>query len=151
MQYHQGKSNALDYRVARRDAHNCDAELASVISNMSAEPKNNAQTQESAFRLLCLNHTLLSYISALGAHRDRLNNAEVLSMLDDAACYMDDALNYDSSIAERTEEAIQKLKHRLTEYSSPSDNTEQLVVQQISLMMGVLPELMQLKQGLMTS
>lgn len=40
-------------------------------------------------------------------------------MLDDAACYMDDALNYDSSIAERTEEAIQKLKHRLTEYSSP--------------------------------
>lgn len=38
-QYHQGKDNSLLYRVARRDAHNCDAELASVISNMSAEPK----------------------------------------------------------------------------------------------------------------
>jgi uncharacterized membrane protein (TIGR01666 family) len=148
VQYHQGKSNGLDYRIARRDAHNCDAELASVISNMSAEPKNDAQTQESAFRLLCLNHTLLSYISALGAHREKLDNGEVLSMLDDAACYMDDALNYDDSIAERTEVAIQGLKQRLEAYASPSDNAEQLVVQQISLMMGVLPELMQLKREL---
>ena len=61
---------------------------------------------------------------------------------------MDDALNYDDSIAERTEVAIQGLKQRLEAYASPSDNAEQLVVQQISLMMGVLPELMQLKREL---
>ncbi|EOT3308931.1 TIGR01666 family membrane protein, partial [Escherichia coli] len=46
VQYYQGKDNSLPYRVARRDAHNCDAELASVISNMSAEPKNDKETQE---------------------------------------------------------------------------------------------------------
>ena len=73
VQYHQGKDNGLAYRIARRDAHNSDAELASVISNMSADPKADKALQEAAFRLLCLNHTLLSYISALGAHRERLN------------------------------------------------------------------------------
>ncbi len=62
VQYHQGKDNSLPYRIARRDAHNSDAELASVISNMSADPKADKTIQEAAFRLLCLNHTLLSYI-----------------------------------------------------------------------------------------
>lgn len=37
-QYHQGRDNRLAYRIARRDAHNRDAELASVVSNMSSEP-----------------------------------------------------------------------------------------------------------------
>lgn len=32
-QYHQGRDNRLAYRVARRDAYNRDAELASVVSN----------------------------------------------------------------------------------------------------------------------
>ncbi|MDA4736669.1 hypothetical protein NY590_21010, partial [Enterobacter kobei] len=48
---------------------NRDAELASVISNMSTEPKVTPEMKETAFRLLCLNHTFTSYISALGAHR----------------------------------------------------------------------------------
>ncbi len=34
-QYHQGRDNRLAYRVARRDAYNRDAELASVVSNLS--------------------------------------------------------------------------------------------------------------------
>ncbi|MDU7020844.1 MAG: YccS family putative transporter, partial [Enterobacter sp.] len=38
-QYHQGRDNRLAYRIARRDAHNTDAELASVVSNMSTEPR----------------------------------------------------------------------------------------------------------------
>ncbi len=74
VQYYQGKDNGLSYRIAHRDAHNSDAELASVISNMSAEPKSDQTVQEKAFRLLCLNHTMLSYISALEAHRDKLDN-----------------------------------------------------------------------------
>ncbi|WP_080782637.1 YccS family putative transporter, partial [Klebsiella variicola] len=36
-QYHQGRDNRLAYRVARRDAYNRDAELASVVSNLSTE------------------------------------------------------------------------------------------------------------------
>ena len=65
-QYHQGRDNRLAYRIARRDAHNRDAELASVVSNMSSEPNVTPQICDAAFRLLCLNHTFTSYISALG-------------------------------------------------------------------------------------
>ncbi len=72
-QYHQGRDNRLAYRVARRDAYNRDAELASVVSNLSTEPRADGAQRETAFRLLCLNHTFTSYISALGAHREKLS------------------------------------------------------------------------------
>src|SRR5690606_3006250 len=92
-QYHQGRDNRLAYRIARRDAHNRDAELASVVSNMASEPQANPKLRENAFRLLCLNHTFTSYISALGAHREKLSNPAILQLLDDAVCYVDDALH----------------------------------------------------------
>ncbi|MDC4404529.1 FUSC family protein, partial [Acinetobacter baumannii] len=81
-QYHQGSDNRLAYRIARRDAHNTDAELASVVSNMSTEPRATAEIRETAFRLLCLNHTFTSYISTLGAHREKLTNPGILALLD---------------------------------------------------------------------
>lgn len=93
-QYHQGRDNRLAYRVARRDAYNRDAELASVVSNLSTEPRADGAQRETAFRLLCLNHTFTSYISALGAHREKLSTPDILALLDDAVCYVDDALHH---------------------------------------------------------
>lgn len=148
VQYHQGKSNGLDYRIARRDAHNCDAELASVVSNMSVEPKNDAATRDAAFRLLCLNHTLLSYISALGAHREKLSDKVTLAILNDAACYTDDALNYGDDVARRTEAAIAGLQARIAGYTPVGEGNAQIVIQQTGLMMGLLPELVSLKNEL---
>ncbi len=60
------------YRIARRDAHNSDAELASVISNVR---RSQGRQGSAGSRLspALPEHTLLSYISALGAHRERLN------------------------------------------------------------------------------
>lgn len=149
VQYHQGKSNALAYRIARRDAHNCDAELASVVSNMSLEPRHSAQSQEAAFRLLCLNHTLLSYISALGAHRQHLDEPVILTLLNDTVCYMDNALNYqDDEVIRRPHQSIEQLQQRLLTVNLPSDSAGQLVLQQISLMLDLLPELTRLKASL---
>ncbi|UNB81083.1 hypothetical protein MJK72_10795 [Klebsiella pneumoniae] len=48
--------------------------------------------RDTAFRLLCLNHTFTSLISTLGAHREKLTNPGILALLDDAVCYVDDAL-----------------------------------------------------------
>ncbi|MGL5400555.1 MAG: YccS family putative transporter, partial [Plesiomonas shigelloides] len=45
-QYQQGKDDSLSYRIARRAAHNADAELASVISNMSSEPLRSRRILE---------------------------------------------------------------------------------------------------------
>lgn len=141
VQYHQGKDNGLPYRIARRDAHNSDAELASVISNMSADPKADKTIQEAAFRLLCLNHTLLSYISALGAHRERLESAAVLDLLNDAVCYVDGALHHDAHDRQRITQALETLSERITALVPEPESKEQLVLQQIGLVLELLPEL----------
>lgn len=145
-QYHQGRDNRLAYRIARRDAHNRDAELASVVSNMSTEPKVSAEMRETAFRLLCLNHTLTSYISALGAHREKLTTPEILALLDDAVCYVDDALHHQPSDEERVQMALAGLAARINHLDPRPDSKEPLVLQQIGLMISLLPEICRLQK-----
>ncbi|MEB8047625.1 YccS family putative transporter [Escherichia fergusonii] len=145
-QYHQGRDNRLAYRVARRDAHNRDAELASVVSNMSSEPDVTPQIREAAFRLLCLNHTFTSYISALGAHREKLTNPDVLAFLDDAVCYVDDALHHQPADDIRVNQAQEDLKQRISQLDPHQDSKEPLVVQQIGLLIAMLPEIGRLQR-----
>ncbi|WP_102505859.1 YccS family putative transporter [Salinivibrio kushneri] len=73
-QYRVGKRDNLAYRIARRHAHNADAELTTAISNMLVEPGRYRTNIEETFRFLCLNNAMLSYISALGAHRSRMDD-----------------------------------------------------------------------------
>lgn len=148
-QYHQGRDNRLAYRIARRDAHNRDAELASVVSNMSTEPKVTAEMRETAFRLLCLNHTLTSYISALGAHREKLTTAEILALLDDAVCYVDDALHHQPADEQRVQQALSGLAARIHHLDPRPDSKEPLVLQQIGLMISLLPEICRLQKQVM--
>lgn len=151
VQYQQGKDNDLDYRLARRDAHNCDAELASVVSNMTSEKDNDSETLDAAFRLLCLNHTMLSYISALGAHREKLEDAETLSILNDAVCYVDEALHHGSEDAERITLLLKQLSERIQAKTTESDTSDQLVLQQIGLLIEHLPELTSLNNKIVPS
>lgn len=71
-QYANGKRDDLAYRTARRNAHNADATLSTTLSNMLLEPGHFRKDAEIGFRFLVLSHTLLSYLSALGAHRNQL-------------------------------------------------------------------------------
>ena len=144
-QYHQGRDNRMAYRIARRDAHNRDAELASVVSNMSTEPGASAELRDAAFRLLCLNHTFTSYISALGAHREKLTSAEILNLLDDAVCYVDDALHHSPADEERVRKTLTQLVGRIAEVESRPDSKEPLVLQQIGLVVALLPEISRLQ------
>ena len=145
-QYHQGRDNRLQYRIARRDAHNRDAELASVVSNMATEPQASATLRETAFRLLCLNHTFTSYISALGAHREKLTNTAILQLLDDAVCYVDDALHHTPADKQRVQTALADLAQRISHLEPRADSKEPLVLQQIGLLISLLPELSSLQQ-----
>lgn len=148
-QYHQGKNNSVDYRIVRRNAHNCDAELASVISNMAAEPKKDKQQIDRGFRLLCLNHSLLGYISALGAHREQLTDSpEILQLLDDAVCYISDSLESDPNNVERISPLLESINQRITELDSTSKNRNQLVTQQLALIIGLLPEFISLSHNM---
>ncbi|WP_312188719.1 YccS family putative transporter [Leclercia sp.] len=145
-QYHQGRDNRLAYRIARRDAYNRDAELASVVSNMSTEPRATAETREAAFRLLCLNHTFTSYISALGAHRERLTSPAILALLDDAVCYVDDALHQRPADEPRVQQALSELAQRISHIEPGAESKAPLVLQQIGLLIALLPEICRLQQ-----
>jgi YccS/YhfK family integral membrane protein len=69
-QYQSGKRDHLAYRLARRNAHNADAALSGALSAMSREPDRVRCNAQAGMRFLVLSHTVLNYLSALGAHRD---------------------------------------------------------------------------------
>lgn len=71
-----GKSDDLKYRIARRNAHQYAAALSTTLSNMNNEPVKYKAYLQKGFDLLKLNYSLLSYISALGAYRDRMKNLQ---------------------------------------------------------------------------
>ncbi|KPG91519.1 hypothetical protein AEQ67_30655 [Pseudomonas sp. RIT-PI-q] len=84
-QYAAGKSDDLAYRLARRNAHNADAALSTTLANMLMEPGHFRKEADVGFRFLVLSHTLLSYLSGLGAHRETQLPPDVREALIDGA------------------------------------------------------------------
>ncbi|MFJ2712923.1 YccS family putative transporter [Pseudomonas sp. NPDC087346] len=84
-QYAAGKSDDLAYRLARRNAHNADAALSTTLANMLMEPGHFRKEADVGFRFLVLSHTLLSYLSGLGAHRETQLPEDVREQLIDGA------------------------------------------------------------------
>ncbi|WP_319267472.1 FUSC family membrane protein [uncultured Draconibacterium sp.] len=69
-EYQQPSNDDLQYRIARREAHLADNELAQAWNSMRQEPKSKQHIMENALTITYLNHALLSHISALGVHRE---------------------------------------------------------------------------------
>lgn len=93
-QYVSGKQDDLAYRLARRNAHNADASLSALLANLLQEPEHYRRRHaDDGFRFLVLSHTLLGYISALGAHRHQLDTAtggaRLLPVAQRIAAYME--------------------------------------------------------------
>ena len=149
-QYQQGKDDSLSYRIARRAAHNADAELASVISNMSSEPLRSRRILEEGFRLLCLNHAMLGYISALGAHRHMLpDNAESRTLLKEDSQHI---LHQLQAVSAQLQ-ACPAPEHNNTQQFAQSlleqdlqDSDSRFVLQQLGLINRMLNELSSLTQ-----
>ncbi|MCF8998875.1 YccS family putative transporter [Acinetobacter nectaris] len=146
-QYHYGKNNGLDYRFIRRTAHNSDAELASVISTLATEPFYNSAKKTQSFDLLCLNHTLLSYIAALGAHREKIEDSDILKLLDQAVSDITGVLLYDEMPDLTVTNVLQTIRDRLSQ-DNTNDQLAIIILQQLSLMFGILGQLRTLKQSL---
>lgn len=73
-QYRLGKKDNLSYRIARRNAHKKDAKLSKLLSDIELEPQRYKKELSRNYRFLTLNHSLLNYISALGAHRQKVKS-----------------------------------------------------------------------------
>lgn len=146
-QYQHGRNNSLNYRIVRRTAHNRDADLASLISTLATEPDFDASQKTQAFEFLCLNHTFISYVAALGAHREQLHDEATLNLLNQALSDIRGVLLYDEMPELSLHNMQQTLRERLN--SSDEESTKVLIVlQQLSLMFSILKQLSALKQSL---
>lgn len=85
VQYRTGARDNLDYRLARRNEHNADAAFSTAVAHMFREPGFVRPRAGVVLRFLIRSHTLLSYLSALGAHRAALPDPERAAVLRDAA------------------------------------------------------------------
>jgi len=73
-EYKNPITDDLNYRIARREAHRADNALVMAWKNMQLDPQKHQKLKKTAFTLTYLNHALLSYLSALGAHRNQHTN-----------------------------------------------------------------------------
>lgn len=146
-QYRIGKRDDVNYRLARRNAHTMDSSLSTTISNMLAEPDKYKKSIDESFRFLTLNHAMLSYISALGAHRKRIDNPEThllileahkgihesLEQLEQQLYYHNGEITLDSFNSE--------LDKKLSEWREGDEETIRLILQQLHLIYRMLPEM----------
>ncbi|MCJ8162761.1 YccS family putative transporter [Acinetobacter zhairhuonensis] len=146
-QYQQGRNNGLNYRVVRRAANNSDADVASLISTLATEPDFDPTQKSQAFEFLCLNHTFLSYISALGAHRAQITDPEILNLLNQALDDIRGALLKDEMPDLTAQNMLQTIRQRLTQ-DKKEDQLSLIILQQLSLMFSILQQLSHLKQSL---
>ncbi|WP_374666636.1 YccS family putative transporter [Acinetobacter sp.] len=146
-QYKHGRNNGLNYRVVRRAAHNTDADVASLISTLATEPDFDPAQKTQAFEFLCLNHTFISYIAALGAHREKIQDQEVLYLLDKALDDIQGALLRDEVPDLTATNMLQAIRQRLSQ-NSDDDQKSLIILQQLSLMFSILDQISHLKQNL---
>ncbi|MDN3611583.1 YccS family putative transporter [Vibrio ostreicida] len=147
-QYRIGKKDSLSYRIARRHAHNQNANLANAISAMLAEPGRYRSAVDESFRFLTLNHALLSYISALGAHRKRINDPathqlvlEAHSVIHGHLGALFHQLNHQNQPDSRGINPALDLETRLTDWRDEDENSVKMVLQQLYLIYRMMPEL----------
>lgn len=150
-QYHEGRTDDLTYRIASDAAHTCDGELAVVISNLSSEPKLDKNISDQSFRLLCLNHTLLGYITALGANRMEITASEPLHIVDQSCRLICGAFSKNFPNIAQIHENRQKLAQWINgEFGYQIFSDTQIITQQLILLLDVLPELIELRNSLIS-
>ena len=147
-QYQFGKNNSFDYRLARRSAHNTQIDLSSMISSLSTEPNPNPELIHHAFRYLVYSHSQLSYVSALGSHRELVNEAHILALMQWTQQTLDNVLIQQHALSlSDIDQKLEEIKQlNAEEYLSEH---LLLVLKQISLLLETLPELLKLQNKLL--
>lgn len=157
LQYDLGKHDNMAYRIARRDAHNADATLSTTLANILMEPGHFRKDAEAGFRFLVLSHTLLGYLSALGAHRHQWSAGEIHAELDRTADFLATQLEtLGRSLIESTWIDVNDTRERtladsLEKIPDDIDDTQRLVRTQLALIGRLLARLRTLAAHLVNS
>ncbi|MCW4455722.1 YccS family putative transporter [Flavobacterium sp. MXW15] len=147
-QYHSGMRDDLPYRVARRDMHNADAALSAALGNMLREPGYLRRNLDAGFRFLALSNTLLGYLSALGAHRVRLDGYGDDALIGQGGEHLRQALERIAAalsarqpLPAADESADAALAQALEQMPDELDGRLRLIRTQLALMLQLLPRL----------
>lgn len=138
-QYHSGRNDDLTYMTARARASEADSELSSLFSTLSDSKMHDQASLDTIFNNLCLNNTFLGYLSALGAHRDKIDEPEVLALFDKTTDFILDTLinkQFNQPYYSALKQEIVKLQH----HENYCHNTVSTVLlQQLMLLLRTLP------------
>lgn len=136
---HRQRDESLDYRVARKCAHLADSELAMAWQSMLVEPSKRRRFLDLCFTLTWRNHALLSYISALGAHRDKL---EAIPGLDEIGRHISHTL--ERAAGHLAGEMPDRLEGQCPELAPDSSEEQLMLTQQLTLISELADELLSL-------
>lgn len=139
LQYHFGRSDHLTYLTSRTRASEADSELSSLFSSLSASQQHDAVSLEKIFNNLCLNNTFLGYLSALGAHREKIEDEEVLALLDRTVHFIMTTLQtkqFDQPYYSALKREILRLQHHERCVKS---HVSTILLQQLMLLLRTLP------------
>lgn len=97
-----GNPENLPYRIARKQAHLADNQLAQAWQNIRVEPVSR-HWLNLGFEIAYRNHALLSYLSALGAHRrpDQALPQAFVTGLNERLCAAANALRHGTPLPEQ--------------------------------------------------
>ena len=133
-EYKNPKTDDLTYRIARREAHRADNALVMVWENMQLDPQKHQKLKKTAFTLTYLNHALLSYLSALGAHRNhhKKQNLNLLVFENHILKVLDESYDW---LTTQNNSKIENIESSLEELSSQlfTTNKEAAQIQYILL------------------
>jgi uncharacterized membrane protein YccC len=142
---HGGQRDVLAYRTARRNAHNADAALSTALSNLFQEPGFLQGRSDSGLRFLLLSHTLLNYLSGLGAHRQTLFDAPNDASTEQAAALVGQVLDALATSLARSQPVLPADAKELSVLealcSTPTDAAHRVVQSQLALIGQLLPPL----------
>ncbi|MFZ7276520.1 YccS family putative transporter [Avibacterium endocarditidis] len=146
-----GKCDSLQYRIARRKAHEYATALSATTSNMNSDPEKYKDHLQEGFEMLKLNYSLLSYISALGAYRKHIKqiqqNIDFMAEYYPIAKKLIYALEHIESLSqpvfdklqENIHQSLQQLNEQQGERLSQSEVG--IPIQQLNMISQILPHI----------
>ncbi|MCW9718236.1 YccS family putative transporter [Avibacterium sp. 21-599] len=146
-----GKCDNLQYRIARRKAHEYATALSATMSNMNSDPEKYKDHLQEGFEMLKLNYSLLSYISALGAYRKHIKqiqqNIDFMAEYYPIAKKLIYALEHIESLSqpvfdklqENIRQSLQQLNEQQGEKLSQSEVG--IPIQQLNMISQILPHI----------
>ena len=145
-QYQLGRDEHLAYRQARREAHNADAALSNAYSAMRKEPANVRKAEANHGYFLISSHTLLNYLSALGAHRNEWGqktvSLDIVNSVNELNIGIKKlAFSLNNPVQKDLESFIEEISKRHNNLKYAVTNQEKLINTQLTLCFNLLPQI----------